>query len=63
MAVVPFPIGLSIGPPLGGQAPNGRNGLAEVAAAGVNLVRTGRSDWSLAQINAQVSPGMAATPA
>jgi hypothetical protein len=55
IAVVAFPIGLSLGPPPGGQAPNGRNGLAEVAAAGVNLIRTGRADWSLAQINAQIS--------
>jgi hypothetical protein len=50
-----FPIGLSNGPPPGGKAPNGRNGLAEVAAAGVTFIRTGRADWSPAQINAQIA--------
>ena len=50
-----FPIGLSNGPPPGGKAPNGRNGLAEVAAAGVTFIRTGRADWSPRQIGAQVA--------
>jgi hypothetical protein len=50
-----FPIGLSNGPPPGGKAPNGRNGLAEVAAAGVTLIRTGRADWNAQQINAQIA--------
>jgi hypothetical protein len=50
-----FPIGLSNGPPPGGKAPNGRNGLAEVAAAGVTFIRTGRADWSRGQINAQIA--------
>ena len=50
-----FPIGLSNGPPPGGKAPNGRNGLAEVAAAGVTFIRTGRADWSPGQINAQIA--------
>ena len=36
-----FPIGLSNGPRPGSKTPDGRNGLAEVAANGVNLVRTG----------------------
>ena len=50
-----FPIGLSNGPPPGGKAPNGRNGLAEVAAAGVTFIRTGRADWSPGQINTQIA--------
>jgi hypothetical protein len=50
-----FPIGLSNGPPPGRKAPSGRDGLAEVAAAGVTLVRTGRADWSLAQLDAQLA--------
>jgi hypothetical protein len=50
-----FPIGLSNGPPPGGKAPNGRNGLAEVAAAGVTFIRTGRADWSRGQIDAQIA--------
>src|SRR5262249_44079742 len=49
-----FPIVLSNGPPPTGRAPSGRNGLAEVAAAGVSFVRTGRADWSLASVAAQV---------
>jgi hypothetical protein len=50
-----FPIGLSNGPPPAGKAPNGRNGLAEVAAAGVTFIRTGRADWSAHQIEAQIA--------
>jgi len=50
-----FPIGLSNGPPPGGKAPNGRNGLAEVAAAGVTFIRTGRADWNAQQIDAQLA--------
>src|SRR5207302_8601194 len=41
-----FPIVLSNGPPRDGNAPSGRNGLAEVRAAGVTFVRTGRADWN-----------------
>jgi hypothetical protein len=50
-----FPIGLSNGPPPAGKAPNGRNGFAEVAAAGVTFIRTGRADWSAQQIGAQIA--------
>jgi hypothetical protein len=50
-----FPIGLSNGPPPQGRAPNGRNGLAEIAAAGVNLIRTGRGDWNAADFDAQIA--------
>jgi hypothetical protein len=50
-----FPIGLSNGPPPGGKAPNGRNGFAEIAAAGVTFIRTGRADWNPGQIDAQIA--------
>jgi hypothetical protein len=50
-----FPIGLSNPPPLTGEAPNGKNGLAEVAAAGVNMIRTGIENWSLQDIEAQIA--------
>src|SRR5438067_12405224 len=46
-----FPIGLSNGPAPGGSTPDGRNALAEVAAAGVRFVRTGMADWSLPGID------------
>jgi hypothetical protein len=49
-----FPIGLSNGPPVGSLTPGGRSGLAEVAANGVNLVRTGIADWSLELIDGQL---------
>jgi hypothetical protein len=55
VGVIAFPIGLSNGPPSGGKAPNGRNGLAEVADAGVNLIRTGRGDWNAQQLDAQIA--------
>src|SRR5919201_3906083 len=41
-----FPIVLSNGPPLASVAPSGRNGLAEVAAAGVGFLRTGVGNWT-----------------
>ena len=40
-----FPLCLSNGPPRDRNAPNGRNGLAEVASAGINLIRTGSASW------------------
>ena len=36
-----FPIVLTLPPPLGGMTPSGRDGLDEVASAGVNFVRAG----------------------
>ena len=48
-----FPIVLSNGPPPNGKAPNGRNALAEVAAAGVTMIRTGQANWSAATIAEQ----------
>jgi hypothetical protein len=50
-----FPVGLSNGPPPSGKAPNGRNGLADVAAAGVAFIRTSRADWNAQQIDAQIA--------
>jgi hypothetical protein len=41
-----FPLVLSNPPPANGMAPSGRNALAEVAAGGVNFVRSGRGDWN-----------------
>jgi hypothetical protein len=55
VAAVPFPIVLSNGPPAGGKTPAGRNGLAEVAAAGVTHIRTGIANWSLASVDAQLA--------
>jgi hypothetical protein len=50
-----FPLVLSNGPPPGGSTPRGRNGLAEVAAAGVSFIRTGAADWSLPAIDSQLA--------
>lgn len=50
-----FPLGLSNPPPLGKTAPSGKEGLQEVAQAGVSVIRTGRGDWSLAKIDAQIA--------
>ena len=41
-----FPIALSNPPPPDRAKPGGRNGLAEVATAGVNIIRTGTAGWS-----------------
>lgn len=48
-----FPLCLSNGPPAGKQAPSGREGLAEVAAAGITTIRTGAATWG-----AEVTPGL-----
>lgn len=50
-----FPLGLSNPPPLEGRAPNGNEALKEVAAAGIDLVRTGRGDWSLDRLPQQLA--------
>ncbi|HKD93174.1 MAG TPA: IPT/TIG domain-containing protein [Gaiellaceae bacterium] len=47
-----FPLVLSPGPPLGGKTPWGTDGLAETAAAGVNVYRTGTGGiWTPSDIN------------
>ena len=50
-----FPIGVSLPPPPGGKAPNGRGGLAELAAAGVTFVRTGIAGWNDEFVDAQLA--------
>ena len=50
-----FPLCLSNGPPRDRVAPSGRNGLAEVAAAGINMIRTGSAAWG-----AETAPGLIA---
>src|SRR6266849_6515356 len=49
-----FPIVLSNGPPAG-TAPSGRNGLAEVSAGGVNMIRSGSGNWSLELADGQIT--------
>ena len=50
-----FPLGLSNPPPLGGMAPNGVDGLQEVAAGGASFIRTGRGDWGPGRIEEQLA--------
>ena len=49
-----FPIILSNGPPPSSVAPSGRNGLAEVAAAGVGFLRTGTGNWTSEFVAGQI---------
>jgi hypothetical protein len=49
-----FPICLSNPPPLGKKAPSGKQGLDEVADAGVTLIRTGLETWSAEAFDAQI---------
>ncbi len=46
---------LSNGPPPGAKAPSGRNGLAEVAANGVTLLRTGIGGWDAEVLDGQIA--------
>jgi hypothetical protein len=51
-----FPIGLSPGPPLGSTTPGGADGLAETAAAGVDMYRVGPgTSWSTADTNSALA--------
>jgi len=50
-----FPIGFSNPPPLGGHAPSGKEGLQELKAGGASFIRTGRDDWNLQAIDAQIA--------
>src|SRR4051794_32257487 len=50
-----FPLGLSEAPPFGGTAPGGNDAWTEVGSAGANLIRTGRNDWNLQQIDQQIA--------
>jgi hypothetical protein len=49
-----FPIILSNGPPPSSVAPSGRNGFAEVAAAGVSFLRSGTGNWSPEFVKGQI---------
>jgi hypothetical protein len=49
-----FPLGLSEAPPFGSAAPGANDAWTEVASAGANFIRTGRNDWNLQQIDAQI---------
>ena len=56
-----FPLVLSPGPPLNGSTPWGTNGLAETAAAGVNVYRTGAGGpWTPAAIQSGIDWNRAA---
>ena len=57
-----FPLVLSPGPALGASTPWGTNGLAETAAAGVNVYRTGTGGvtWSPADIQSAIDWNRAA---
>ena len=50
-----FPLCLSNGPPADRTAPSGRDGLAEVAAAVINMIRTGTAAWG-----PETAPGLIA---
>src|SRR6478609_11807504 len=50
-----FPIGISLPPPHGGETPDGRGALAELAAAGVTFMRTGIANWDEDVIDAQIA--------
>jgi hypothetical protein len=50
-----FPVGLSLGPPPGSRTPDGRDGLEEVAANGVSVIRTGTATWSLDRLDEQIA--------
>ena len=50
-----FPLGVSNPPPLGGKTPEGKDAFGELETSGVSLMRIGRGDWSLAQIDAQLA--------
>src|SRR5258708_24529262 len=50
-----FPIILSNGPPPAGTAPSGKNALAEVAAGGVNMIRSGSGNWSVELADGQIA--------
>ena len=50
-----FPLGVSNPPPPGKRTPSGKDGLKELADAGVNVVRTGRGQWSAATLDAEIA--------
>src|SRR5262245_1896923 len=50
-----FPIGISLPPPPGGKTPGGRDGLAELAAAGVTFIRSGIVGWNEEFVDGQIA--------
>jgi len=50
-----FPIGFSNPPPLGVNAPSGKDPLQELKEGGASFIRTGRGDWTLDSIAAQIA--------
>ena len=50
-----FPLGLSNPPPVGGKTPTGKVASKELADAGASFIRTGRGDWALGQLEAQLT--------
>jgi hypothetical protein len=50
-----FPIGFSNPPPAGSRAPNGRDGLEELAAGGASFIRTGIANWTVELIQGQIA--------
>src|SRR3954447_18429732 len=50
-----FPIGVSLPPSPGARTPTGRDGFAELAAAGVTFVRTGTAVWDEDVVGAQIA--------
>jgi len=50
-----FSIGFSNPPPAGSKAPSGKDGLAELAAGGASLIRTGIAGWSSEFLDGQIA--------
>ena len=50
-----FPIGVSIPPPPGAKTADGKDALAELAAGGVNFLRTGVSGWAAELLDGQIA--------
>jgi hypothetical protein len=50
-----FPLGFSNPPRPGAKAPNGKEGLKELADAGASLIRTGMNNWTAASIDEQIA--------
>ncbi|MBM3677586.1 MAG: hypothetical protein FJW96_06850, partial [Actinobacteria bacterium] len=50
-----FPLGVTLPPPPGSNAPSGKPALVELADAGVNMMRTGRGDWSAVLLDGQLA--------
>jgi hypothetical protein len=50
-----FPLVVSNAPPPDALAPSGGNGLAELAASGVNMLRSGNAGWSLELAQGQIA--------